>query len=60
MEIIVQGNLEKIKQTKEFRCLQCGCVFKANKNEYQYAGSQYNESYYSCACPYCGNRAYSE
>lgn len=31
MEIIVQGNLEKIKQTKEFRCLQCGCVFKANK-----------------------------
>lgn len=59
MEIIVQGNLDKIKKTKEFNCLKCGCVFKANSGEYQYSWSQYNESYYSCICPYCGNKVYS-
>lgn len=59
VEIIVQGNLDKIKKTKEFNCLQCGCIFKADNGEYQYAGSQYNESYYSCICPCCGNKVYS-
>lgn len=55
MEIIIQGSLEKLKQTREFHCSKCGCEFRADKCEYQYEGSQYNED----KCPCCGNKVYS-
>lgn len=59
MEIIVQGKLEKLREIREFRCSKCGCEFRADKGEYQYEGSQYNEDYYGSKCPCCGNKVYS-
>ena len=47
MEIIKQGDISKLKQTKKFECPRCGCIFLADNDEYKYSGSQYNESYYT-------------
>lgn len=60
MEIIKQGNISKLKQTKKFECRWCGCIFLADDDEYKYSGSQYNELYYQCACPTCNNLVYSD
>lgn len=60
MEIIKQGDISKLKQTKKFECRRCGCIFLADDDEYKYSGSQYNESYYQCACPTCNTPVYSD
>ena len=60
MEIIKQGDISKLKQTKKFECRRCGCIFLADDDEYKYSGSQYNESCYQCACPTCNNPVYSD
>ena len=57
MKIIKQGNLDKLMKVKRFVCSYCDCIFTANKDEYT-IGSQYNEEYYYCKCPCCGNNAY--
>lgn len=59
MEIIKEGNLERLEETKTFECKRCGCVFKANKEEYA-ACSQNNDIYYLCHCPTCGKTSYTE
>lgn len=60
MEILKQGDISKLKHTKKFECCWCGCIFLADDDEYKYSGSQYNESYYQCACPTCNNPVYSD
>lgn len=60
MEIIKQGDPERIKKTKQFNCTACGCIFLANKDEYTFSGTQYNISYWKCKCPACGTIAYSD
>lgn len=60
MKIIKQGNLEKLKQIKRFKCDNCGCVFEAEKDEYRYVCSSRNEDYYSCICPYCNKETSNE
>lgn len=60
MEIIKQGNLELTKKIKTFECTNCGCIFKADKDEYSYAGAQYNTAYYKCQCPTCSYTVYVE
>ena len=60
MEIIKQGDISKLKQTKKFECRWCGCVFLADNDEYKYSDSQYNKSYYQCVCPTCNNPVYSD
>lgn len=57
MKIIKEGNLNKFMRVKRFVCGYCDCIFTANKDEYT-VGSQYNEEYYYCKCPCCGNNAY--
>lgn len=57
MEILVHGNPEKLKEVRRFTCSACGCMFKADKTEYK-SSQQYNETYYYCQCPECGNTAY--
>ena len=57
MEIIKEGEPDKIKETRMFSCDHCGCIFKADKNEYA-TGSQYNELYHSCKCPCCSQTVY--
>lgn len=60
MEIIQQGNPERARKTKQFICRSCGCIFRADQNEYEYAGSQYNIAYYRHKCPTCGLWVYVE
>jgi len=57
MTIIVEGDLNRLNKVKRFSCRECGCVFDADKTEYT-AESQYNETYYKCTCPTCGNTVY--
>ncbi len=57
MTIIVEGDLNRLKEIKRFNCRKCGCIFDAEKEEYK-VSSQYNEEYYSCICPTCGNNVY--
>lgn len=57
MKIIIPGILRFAKETKQFTCKKCGCVFEADRDEYS-CGTQYNDGYYMCQCPTCGNIAY--
>ena len=60
MEILKQGNISKIKQTKKFECTWCGCVFLADNDEYDeciYGIRQYK---YRCICPTCDTPVYSD
>ena len=59
MEIIKQGNLNLAKAIRTFRCDKCGCVFKAEKGEYQIR-SHYNDTLFVCECPTCHVTAYEE
>ena len=59
MKIIKEGNLDKLKKIKRFECKECGCIFEAEKDEYKW-DSQYNETYYYCACPCCNQIVYTE
>ena len=57
MKIIQNGNPKLVfSATKRFRCGSCGCVFEAEKDEYQ-SDTQYNEVYFHCKCPECGKNA---
>ena len=60
MEIIRQGDLYRLNKIKQFDCPTCGCIFLADKNEYEYSGMQYNKTYWKCKCPTCGNWTYVE
>ncbi|MCM1276045.1 MAG: hypothetical protein NC299_11900 [Lachnospiraceae bacterium] len=57
MEIIKNGDLNRLKRTIRFECNKCGCIFKANTDECT-AEQQYNDVYFYCGCPCCGARVY--
>jgi len=59
MKIIKEGDLNKIKKIRRFKCEKCGCIFEAEEDEYK-CGNQYNEIYYYCSCPCCNQTAYTE
>lgn len=56
MNIIKEGRKDiadaRRKQTKRFECLCCGCIFEADKGEYDHTYFR-NEDQYSCKCPTC-------
>jgi hypothetical protein len=52
VEIIRQGNPEKIKETKRFICSWCGCEWKADKGEYKICETYMAKQYYM-DCPCC-------
>lgn len=61
MKIIVQGKTkEKLKAilnaTKRFECKTCGCIFEADRGEYETEEVQIY-SYHYCECPNCGQKA---
>lgn len=60
MEVIKHGNPDRVKQTKVFECKECGCVFKANKDEY-HERYQFNSTGCHpksvCICPDCDSEA---
>ena len=57
MEIIKPGDLSKLKKIKQFECGKCGCIFTADKSEYE-VECQYDEEYIACKCPTCGNQVF--
>lgn len=55
MKILVKGDLNRLKKMK-FECKECGCVFIANKKEYNAEHFMLNgklNSYVSMRCPCC-------
>lgn len=51
MEILKQGDIERIKETKKFECTRCGCVWKADNDEFQiYERPGFVEYYMKCPC----------
>lgn len=54
MKIIKEGDMRKLKRTRQFECDKCGCIFEADDNEYV---TDY--PYYSVNCPFCNNRVYA-
>ncbi len=61
IETIKMGDPAKAK--KLFKCENCGCVFKASKEEYNTStlfGEGMNVSSFDCECPYCGLTAYPD
>ncbi len=60
MEIVKQGNPERLKNTKRFECMYCGCQFLADDSEYEIGDMWRNLQIYTCKCPCCDSRAYLE
>lgn len=63
MKIIKEGNKEiamaKRAKLVEFSCPLCGCVWQANKDEYEDGSNQYDGAIFYCDCPTCGENIYS-
>lgn len=56
MEILKPG---KIPDTRlDFRCMYCGCAFRAEKGEWKAHTGEYQSVEYSCACPCCGKTVF--
>lgn len=56
MQIIKHGTELK----KKFKCINCGCEFIANKNEYHEFQSHPNEYMYKCECPECSEECVTD
>lgn len=52
IKIIKPG--KKPETTKRFTCKHCGCVFKADKDDYEEVYSLCNGYYLLIDCPTCG------
>ena len=50
MEILKNGNLERVRRTKYFRSPYCDAIWSATRQEYKY-NCQYNKEGYYCKCP---------
>ena len=59
MKIIQEGDKQKLLQIVRFKCRVCGCIFDADKTEYQWyeVGACY-DSGLRCKCPTCDSWAY--
>ena len=54
MKIIKQGDLNRLKEIKRFKCKACGCEFEADNTEYKRQYSQReNCGWYEIKCPTC-------
>lgn len=56
IKVVKEGDPNRLKASKRFQCDECGCVFEADKDEYQ-SDMQYNTMYFYCECPCCGKTA---
>lgn len=52
IKIIKPGKLKNPKGTRRFLCLNCGCVFDADRGDYE-ASDQYQTTVYAAICPTC-------
>lgn len=56
MKIIKFGDRQK-KAIKRFVCDECGCIFEADRAEYETRFHR-NETYYAVNCPCCNKVVY--
>ena len=52
IKIIKPGKFKNPKDTRRFLCLNCGCVFDADRGDYE-AFDQYQTPEYVAICPTC-------
>lgn len=59
MEIVKHG--ERKVDTVQFRCRDCGCVFRAVKNIECHSSTERNETVWKAACPesFCKKDVYA-
>ena len=61
VKIIKKGDLGLLRETIEFNCDKCGCIFTADKDDYKYKSDQIEEiSWYQIKCPYCSNWVFKD
>ena len=53
IKIIKPGKLKNPKDTRRFLCLNCGCVFDADRGDYEANDNRFNETEYWASCPTC-------
>ena len=53
MKVIVEGRKPMPQWPKRFRCIHCGSIIEADKDDLKCVGRQYNETYYEYYCPVC-------
>ena len=61
MQILKQGNIEKLRKPKDFSCKKYGCVFMADNTEYKmsdYWSNAHDGIEAECKCPTCGEMVY--
>ena len=57
MTVIQEGDLSRLDGIKRFTCHRCGCIFEADKTEYE-LNDQFILPYYACTCPTCEHKVY--
>lgn len=55
MEIIKIGDLKRLVPKITFECKRCGCIFKADKDEYNTGWTSNGIKYSTCVCPTCNS-----
>lgn len=53
MEIIREGNIQKLIAKYRFECRACGCVFECGDGEVEKRPGEYNCTDIYCGCPTC-------
>lgn len=59
MNVIIKGDLDRLRKVQRFECNACGCVFDAEKGEYEDMSDQHNGIIIRCLCPTCGRDCYN-
>ena len=57
MYIIKEGDLNKLKKFKYFKCPKCGCEVVADNTEYTDCSTQREGPMFQVMCPTCSNWA---
>ena len=53
MKIIKAGDLKRLSDVHRFQCSRCGCIWEADRSEYQIETDFRNGHYFSMRCPTC-------
>ena len=64
LNIVKNGSMEEIekhqRQTKDFSCKNCGCIWEADKGDYKIEQGLTDKIYVGMPCPFCGKYTYHE
>lgn len=60
MKIVKYVNLKKFLRMKKFECLNCGCIFEADKSDYKVDIVSMSVHLIYTECPICKEIVYEE